>query len=182
MISKAIKEGMRRKNLRQVDVAKHMCVSTSSVHEWVKGTKTPSGETLVKLVNYLGIADLLFPMLERETQEERMDSYESKIEQMDRRLQIVELKLENQELRESNDSPQKKQQPQKPKYPDYQDHHTGSISVSQYDNVPLDELYRLAKVTDRTRRIMSSIPEKEQRKALIEQLQKDDDPVTKSRR
>lgn len=60
-IGMAIRKGLLRKGLPQKDLACLMDVSPALVSGWVTGTKIPTGDDLIRIIEILDLVPLLFP-------------------------------------------------------------------------------------------------------------------------
>lgn len=97
-LGKVIRRGLLRKDIKQVDLANHVGVSSASVSEWIKGKKKPSADALLKIAEYLDIIDDLFPSRQKAdnssivTKKDLHEVY-NKIEQINEQIRVLSLKV-----------------------------------------------------------------------------------------
>jgi len=77
VFSKNIKDLMHKKNCTQIDIAKYMNTSASSVSNWVNGAYMPNSKSIVLLAEFFGVTPSILlseehPMSFATSEEERM--------------------------------------------------------------------------------------------------------------
>ena len=91
VIGRAIKEGLKRKNMSQKDLAEIMKVSKSSVTYWVKGLSFPPGDKLIKIIRDLDIVNDLFSnYVKKEEQKEEESELRREITSLKKKMELIE--------------------------------------------------------------------------------------------
>ena len=72
-IGHLIKDGLARKKMRQIDLARKIGKSPQQISDWIKGRKTPQVADFVKLIVELDIVTDLFPGYAKGTENSEAD-------------------------------------------------------------------------------------------------------------
>ena len=51
-----VKQELKMKNKKQIDLAKHLCVQKSTLSEWLNGNNEPPIKTIVDIALYLNVS------------------------------------------------------------------------------------------------------------------------------
>lgn len=181
-IGELIKEAMKKKGVSQKELSLHLGTTQPSVSDWINNKSYPSGDKLIEIALYLDIVEKIFPGYQKVQSAKNLPDKnitEGYLERIEKRLSALEQREYNRSINEKKMT----NEDYDSSYSDSDYQKTGNLAKSTYERMSLDELYKAAKITGRSRRLMERMSEEDQREGLIETIEMDKYPqgITKSR-
>lgn len=91
-IGKTIEKGLKKKRISQKEFASMIGVTPPNVSQWVKGTASPSGEKLLRIISALDIVTDLFPEYKKKDAGKSAD-FQNEVSKIWNKLENLDQKL-----------------------------------------------------------------------------------------